>query len=168
MRLAEPCPLLPISALDVRGVVYTDADPPRGLVSRIQEALRQLSATDEQGRSVEVDGRYDTRTAHILHRWVSEDPRRWPDARLVHLTGGAWVTDCTVYRALGLECPSVFVADGVTPNADRLHAEVEAGLLPVTCRVEAPVAPSRRSPFLAALLASFATVVGAPWLSRSR
>lgn len=164
--MAEPCPLLPISALDTRGVMYTDADPPQGLVSRIQEALRQLSATDETGEPVEVTGQYDERTAHVLHTWLAQDRDRWPDPRLVEAAGGAWVTDCRVYRALGLACQGLVVVDGVTPNADRIRQEVERGALSLTCPVEP--APARRVPFLQALIGTVAMVVGLPWLSRSR
>ena len=165
--MSEPCPLLPISALDTRGVQYTDEDPPTGLVSRIQQALRQLSATDETGQPVEVTGQYDERTAHVLHTWLARDASRWPDPRIVEAAGGAWVTDCRVYRALGLDCSGVFAVDGVTPNAPRIRAEAERGILSLTCP-SAP-APTRRVPLWQAIAGTLAVVVGLPWLgSRSR
>lgn len=146
--------------------MYTDNDPPQGLVSRMQEALRQFSAMDELGRPVDVTGQYDERTAHVLHNWLARDQGRWPAPNVIEAAGGAWVTDCNVYRALGLACSGVFVVPGVTPNADRIQAETDTGRLELAC--PAPSAPRRAVPFWQAVVGTLATVVGVPWLSRLR
>ena len=137
------CPILPMSALWVRGVMYTDADPPQGLISEIQRRLRELGARDDRGQLPPVTGQYDEYTAHVLNLWVASDMSRWPSYEMGEATGGVWVTDCNVYRALGIDCEELESVPG-TPNPDRVRVYLNEGKLSLRCQPlqRPPVSPA--------------------------